>query len=359
MAITAHRPGAGLTRLIGFSAAWHDRELPAVRSVPHYDDPGAGYDGRFYAQLAVDPLVRDPALDRALDTPILRAHRILLSWTAWIVGLGRPAWIVHVYSVQNLVAWVLLAWLLRRWIQVVSSKTYVLWCGCLLTYGALASIRYSLTDLPATVLVAGSLVLLERNQRVGAAVLAGAAGLARETTLAMCAAFIDVRERRAFWKQTVLAGGLAVAPLASWYAYLAATHDWRMVAGAGNLGMPFVGLWWKVRSIASAVAGGQLDGVLVATIAGLIGFITQGCVVARELAFARPLRPWMAVAAAFLAAVLCLQIAPWDESPGAYLRIALPLTIGVNVALAARPAASWWTIGLANLGVVPSLLLRF
>ena len=35
----AYRPDTGLTRFIGFSTAWHDRELPAVRAVPHVDDP--------------------------------------------------------------------------------------------------------------------------------------------------------------------------------------------------------------------------------------------------------------------------------------------------------------------------------
>ena len=51
----------------------------------------------------------------------------------------------------------------------------------------------------------------------------------------------------------------------------------------------------------------------------------------------------------------------WHGSPGAYTRVAMPLTMGVNVLLAREPRASWWWIGLATLGVVPgvALLLSF
>ena len=54
------------------------------------------------AQLALEPLLRDPAIDRALDLPPYRARRILFSWTAWALGLGRPQWILQAYALQNL-----------------------------------------------------------------------------------------------------------------------------------------------------------------------------------------------------------------------------------------------------------------
>ena len=65
-----YRPGGGFTAFIEFPAARHLGELPRVRRAPHVDEPaGGGYDGQFYAQLAVDPFVRDPEIDRALDNP--------------------------------------------------------------------------------------------------------------------------------------------------------------------------------------------------------------------------------------------------------------------------------------------------
>ena len=78
----SYHPGYGFTGLIHFSKDSHDLQLPAVQSAPHLEVEG-GYDGLYYAQLAVDPLLRDPAIDRALDSPPYRARRILFSWTAY------------------------------------------------------------------------------------------------------------------------------------------------------------------------------------------------------------------------------------------------------------------------------------
>ncbi|MCX6624430.1 MAG: hypothetical protein NTY38_25890, partial [Acidobacteria bacterium] len=47
-----------------------------------------GYDGQFYRTLAHDPLLlRDTA--KYLDSPLLRARRILVPLAVWILALGR------------------------------------------------------------------------------------------------------------------------------------------------------------------------------------------------------------------------------------------------------------------------------
>jgi len=105
-----YHPPFGFTAFIDFSSTNHPYEIPAVQSAPHFDNPApSGYDGMYYAQLAVEPLLRDPAIDAALDNPPYRARRILFSWTAYALGLGRPAWILKAYSFQNVIAWLLLA----------------------------------------------------------------------------------------------------------------------------------------------------------------------------------------------------------------------------------------------------------
>jgi hypothetical protein len=89
------------TALIGFPAG-ADSEAPALREVPHFTYPAwASYDGQFYAQRALDPFCRDPLVDHAIDLPPFRARRILFSWTAYTLGLGRPAWIIEIYALQN------------------------------------------------------------------------------------------------------------------------------------------------------------------------------------------------------------------------------------------------------------------
>ena len=72
--------------------------------------------------MALDPLLRDPATDRAMDDAPLRARRILLSWTAYVLGLGRPAWIVQAFALQNVFAWLALSVLLRRWFDLTTVR---------------------------------------------------------------------------------------------------------------------------------------------------------------------------------------------------------------------------------------------
>jgi hypothetical protein len=56
-----YHQGTGFTALLAMPAG-HEYETPAFRAVPHYDYPAwASYDGQFYVQLALDPLLRDPA----------------------------------------------------------------------------------------------------------------------------------------------------------------------------------------------------------------------------------------------------------------------------------------------------------
>src|SRR5262245_58018761 len=105
-----YHPGLGFTALLIIPQG-HDYEIPALQQLPHYEyGPGVAYDGAMYVQLAMVPLLDDQAIDRALDAPSYRARRILFCWTAWAIGLGRPAWILQAFAVQNVLAWLVLAW---------------------------------------------------------------------------------------------------------------------------------------------------------------------------------------------------------------------------------------------------------
>ncbi len=58
-----YHPPYGFTEMIGFASPGTG-ELPALQAIPHYRHPPWGsYDGQFYAQLALEPLLRDPAID--------------------------------------------------------------------------------------------------------------------------------------------------------------------------------------------------------------------------------------------------------------------------------------------------------
>ena len=82
-------PQFGFTTLLGLYEIGHPGETPALQAIPHFDHPGGhGYDGGYYLHLALDPLLADPATDRALDLPPYRTRRILFSWTAYAAGFA-------------------------------------------------------------------------------------------------------------------------------------------------------------------------------------------------------------------------------------------------------------------------------
>jgi hypothetical protein len=107
----------GFSSLVLFGDRFHARMIPALQSVPLHIDPGPGYDGQFYAQIAIDPTLRNPDIDGALDLAPHRTRRILFSWTAHVAGGGDPARIVQAYAVQNIVAWLALAGILIYWFR--------------------------------------------------------------------------------------------------------------------------------------------------------------------------------------------------------------------------------------------------
>ena len=86
-------PVTGFTEFLVLSADGHEYEVPALQAIPHYHHPGnVAHDGQMYVQLALDPLVRDPATDRAMDIAPYRARRILFSWTAYCPTSGSARW---------------------------------------------------------------------------------------------------------------------------------------------------------------------------------------------------------------------------------------------------------------------------
>src|ERR1700676_707916 len=63
--IVAHYyiPGKGFTCLIEFGGLNHAVFLPEVKAVNHFEIPGSyGYDGQWYAQIAVHPRLGDPEM---------------------------------------------------------------------------------------------------------------------------------------------------------------------------------------------------------------------------------------------------------------------------------------------------------
>ncbi|GMV20980.1 MAG: hypothetical protein AMXMBFR57_09290 [Acidimicrobiia bacterium] len=354
----------GLTVLLSLPANSHDWELPAVRATDHaHNEEDVGYDGQFYAQMAVDPLLRDPDIDRALDNPGYRAHRVLLSWIAWAITPGGGAAArLEAFAWINIVAWLVMAWLLTRWLPPTDARMFVLWAGVLVGHGWVMSIRHALTDGPSVLLMAVAIALVERRRSWWSALVIGISGLARETNIA--AGVVLLRKMRADLRSVLGVGArliLCILPLALWLDYLRSIYGQHVFAGGGHITVPLVGLLWKVRMTIDLVAGSGLTGpaaITAATVLALFGQLAALVWCTREWVRHRTLSlDWLLIAWVFAGLALTAHRVIWDGTPGAFTRVLLPLSVGVNVLLGGSRTAPWWLIVLANLSIVSLAVL--
>jgi hypothetical protein len=330
-----------------------------VQPVYVYPEPG-GYDGLFYAQLAYDPLLRTAETRRAMDNPIYRARRILLPALAWLLVLGQPFWIVHVYSVLNIVAWLALATVLWRLLPVRDLRSWLAWAGVLFSTGTIASVRLALTDLAALALLAGAMLAVERARGLSArgerhrglltaAGLVGAAGLARETSLL---AIVGVLGRPWLSRANVLRVAIALLPLILWLTYV----RWLLGpgdAGWSNLTRPLAGLAGKLSADVSAARHLGDRPLALTTMAATLGLVAQAVYVAMH---PRLDDRWWRVGAVYVLLMLCLNHQVWEGFPGAATRVLLPMTLAFNVlAIRKRAAAAWLIAG--NLAVLNGYLV--
>ena len=273
-----------------------------MRGVPHFDyPPWASYDGQFYAQRALDPLCRDPFTDRAMDLAPFRARRILFSWTAYALGLGRPVWILEAYALQNVVCWLLLAWLLAHWIPPVTARGLALWSACLLSHGVLWSVRFALLDVPSLVLIACAVRAVEAGRPLLSAAIVGVAGLGRETNLLAGAAQPIPRGRRPStgsgrmvslsnhrgWIRLGLAILLMAIPLLLWGDYLRSIYRSTIFAGTDTLAAPGTAIAARWMQALERVRTGRTLLSRVASLRLVVVDRGAGCLCARPMGVPR------------------------------------------------------------------------
>lgn len=212
-------PQHGFTPLLAFGSlhyGYYTTALPQVRALSPMVVDGDGSDGQFYTQVAIDPSLRDPNLVKALDAPEYRSRRILLPFLAWCLGFGRPAAILTVYALLNVLFWYLMLALLVRILQPTTVRDWLCVGAIVWTSGALVSIRRSFTDLPA----ATFLVLVgAMSLRLKPFALALAA-LTKET-YAICSwcVLAEARKPKIRWWQATIQLCVMLGPVAIWMLY--------------------------------------------------------------------------------------------------------------------------------------------
>jgi len=338
-------PGKGFTYLINFGSKNEQASLSKLQKLEHYVDRHSdGYDAQYYAQIALDPSLRNTQLPRAVDDLPYRARRILLPATAWVLGLGHSAWILQAYALQNALCWCLLAWISLRWFPPTSWSHFIRWAGVMFSLGLCASVRNALLDGPSLLLIALGVLLVEKNRPWLATIIFALSGLGKETNLLGSSALLPAKPLgRKGWGAVILRGSLTAAPLLLWIAYLYVHFGPVLAVGARNFTLPFsayVHKWQETFAVLPRTTFKYLHPL--ANLTMLIAVAVQFIYLVMRPQWHQA---WWRVGATFAVLLIFLGDAVWEGEPSAASRVLLPMQFAFNVLV---PSGRWW---------VPVLLL--
>jgi hypothetical protein len=344
--VRVYSPEYGITKFIVVGREFDGRGLAVFRSTPKYLGPGDrwGFDGQFYAELALDPLLRDPQLKVALDDPPYRSRRILTSWLAWLGGFGRPSWVLNVYAGLNLVFWVGFAVMMTRLFRPYGWTGLAGFAAMLMTCGIIESLRSSLTDFPSFVLLTLSMMI---SGAAGAGVLALAV-LAREANIIGLVGLWDYPPPwLATIKRNVFFALIAVLPLALWVAYVMSRFPREDSITGNNLTWPFWGIMGKLGEFSVHAANGDIawktwfseffTSEPLHALLTIVAVLTQSIYLFTHREWKN--RIWR-VGVIFVPYFLCISSIPWERH-FTITRHALPITLAFNLILAMRPRQGW------------------
>lgn len=350
-------PGKGFSYLIAFGAKQEEARLSKVRKLDYYLAKGSdGYDAQYYAQIAMDPSLRNRELQRAVDSLPYRARRILFPATAYVLGLGRPAWILHAYALQNVASWFLLAALLLHWFPPRSWDHFARWAGVMFSFGVCMSFRNALIDGPSLLLIALGVCLLERGRPWWSTAVFALGGLGKETNLLGAAALVPkFSDGGRAWALALGRALLVAAPLALWVVYIAMTVGPAADPGLRNFDLPFVAYLRKWREIGEGWAD-----LSVANPGPLWSLLMMVALTVQFLFLVlRPQwqRAWWRIGSSYALLLIVLGDAVWEGYPGAASRVLLPMQLAFNVLVPV--GRSWWAVlllGNLTFFAAPSVL---
>jgi hypothetical protein len=339
----------GFTKLIRFGEDFSERALPELQATPHYVHPNSGYDGQFYAQMALRPLVADAEIAEAVDATNYRFRRILPSWLAWLGGLGQTAWVLQAYAILPIVAWLGLAIIIVRcFLPLDSFENLLRWFGCLFGVGAVASVEQTTPDLIGAVFVLLAVAAYERKKENASWANLAAALLCKESFLIAGILRLDGFDGglRAWWNRLCY-GLLAVLPLALWMGYLW-MQDYPPSSGSPrNFTIPGSGLWFETKEALGLLWEGKNYNAFA-----LLTLIIQAVAL---LAYRRPDSPLWRVGVAFIGLAFFLGEAVWEADPGAAYRVLLPIALAFNLCLPSGRKETLSLLLLGNLSVLVGL----
>lgn len=319
-------PETHFTSLICLGSELSSTSLKEVRAIPRTFIGTIGYDGQYYAQIAVDPSLQNPQLRHALDSPPYRAKRIFVSALCYVIGLGRPWLIVQVYALINMVFYALLLAALIYFIKPQTVRDLLGIGAIMWTTGCLVSIERALLDLPAAAFV---FLAISMRSRWSLPIFS-AAVLTKETSLLSMLAVTWPRSWRGkeVCATVLLAAGAIIAPFICWSYYVSGVFGGSIVAQSHSVGAPLIGLIEKVYCKSILLLPYLTKQSIVELLATLSLIVEALYVMIRP----RLDSPYWRMGIGF--ALLYFFLAePALIEQIAYTRIVLPLTIAFNLLL--------------------------
>jgi len=349
-----YEEGKGFTAMVMFGDRFAEHAIPELKATPHVTMvDSAGYDGEFYAQIAMRPDLESSELDAAVDNLPYRGRRILFPWMAHVLAGGNAVGALNIYSVHNVFCWLLLGWLLLRWFPPSGWNSFARWFAVMFSLGLVLSVRSALTDGPALLLVVVAMTLLEMRRPWAAAVAFGVSGLGKETAILGGLALPPPADRDwRTWARWIAQGCLVVAPLLLWVLHLRGIFPHNHL-GTSNFSLPFAAFarkWTEVWNQGRPPGGGS---ALIRSQLPQLSLTVQLLFIILRPQFRST---WWRLGAAYAVLMLVLGDAVWEGYPGAAHRVLLPMTLAFNVLV---PAGRRWlpVLVLGNLSVVTGLVM--
>lgn len=355
----SYQPRVGFTSLIYFGSDFASQQVSEIRDLPKVVYPGSGYDGQFYAQLAIDPLLNHDDLPQALDNPSYRARRIFLPWLGYIVGFGQPTLILQTYALLNFGFYGLLVWMLYGFFRPHTGQSLFCFAGALLSTGVIASLSRALPDLPAAVL----LIMASLNPlSISGLIYFTLAVFSKETSLiAMPFLFFSQINYRSpsliadLWR-VVKKALWVLLPFSAWIMYI----TWRLplgdLDGTRNFSLPFVSIVQHISENLALFAQNRSIESLAECLVS-ISLLGQG---AYLLVNRQPKKVLWLTGVVFFSLFCVLGSSVMVEQL-AYTRAVLPLTLAFNMLLKTEMTEKflgWWLLGNSGLffGLIAALL---
>jgi len=317
--------------LILFGERFEERSLSVLKRIPHQTQPGSGYDGQFYAQLALSPFFSDPELKGALDSHAYRGRRVLFPLLAYSLGGGDPENVLQAYALLNVLCWVLLGVLMIRWFPPMDIGNIMRWMGCMFAFGLFKSCHRALLDGPSMLLFAAAVAALEAARPRLSVGIVAISGLGKETNL-LAAVIFPFREgfRGKSVAQAVRILLSVLWPLGLWGVYLWFRNGQVLNPGHRNLTWPLAGYISKLGELLSTLSG-ELDSLgSWLTLGCLLGISVQAVYLISRMTWSDP---WWRLGSAYVGLMLILGPAVWEGDPGAYVRVLTPVAFAFNVLL--------------------------